>query len=126
MKSNDLLSSGNNMYSGSNIPDTNFTPFYQKSNESKESETQSVKVTNSPKSERFNYIIESIQKILNQKNTQYKTDPIQILSTDDLLCQIKIKAVRAQLTSDSDKLEDELLDIIVYSMLTLDKIYNLK
>lgn len=75
------------------------------------------------KSLRFESIIDSIKSILDGKHNQYRSDPINVLSTDDLLCQIKIKAVRAQLAIRPEKMEDELLDIIVYSMLTLKKVY---
>lgn len=76
------------------------------------------------KSNKFCTLFEKIRSVLNGKDGEYRTDPIDVLSTDDLLCQIKIKAVRAQLALKNEKLEDELLDIIVYSMLTLDKIYR--
>lgn len=62
-------------------------------------------------------VIETIDK----KDKQYKRDPIDVLSVDDLTTQIKIKAIRACLTSDNIKKEDELLDIAVYSILTLEK-----
>ena len=73
------------------------------------------------KSDRFENLFSGIKNILNLKNDQYLIDPIDVLSIDDLLCQIKIKAVRAQLTSREEKREDELMDIIVYCLLTLDK-----
>ena len=44
-----------------------------------------------------------------------------MLSVDDLLTQIKIKAIRAKLTLEDEKRMDELLDIAVYSILTLEK-----
>ncbi len=73
------------------------------------------------KSDRFENLFSGIRNILNLKNDQYRIDPIDQLTIDDLLCQIKIKAVRAQLTSREEKREDELMDIIVYCLLTLDK-----
>lgn len=78
------------------------------------------------KSDRYVDILKAVTDILNSKDTQYHTDPIGVLSVDDLLCQIKIKAIRAQLTSPGNftKLEDELLDIIVYSILTLKKVQS--
>ena len=78
----------------------------------------------SPKSDRFEPIFDEIRSIINAKSTQYATDPITVLSLADLLTQIKIKAIRAQLTCDTTKLSDELLDIIVYCMLTLDKTFK--
>lgn len=74
------------------------------------------------KSDKYESIFDSIKNVLNKKNSQYSTDPISVLSIDDLLCQIKIKAVRAQLANFKEKREDELLDIIVYSILTLKKV----
>ncbi|MFA5248424.1 MAG: hypothetical protein WC877_00960 [Dehalococcoidales bacterium] len=93
--------------------------------------SQPVDITNrtenSEKSKKFTMLFNKISGILNSKDLQYREDPIFVLSTIDLLTQIKIKAVRAELTiypDKAEKLEDELLDIIVYSMLTLDKIYT--
>lgn len=72
----------------------------------------------------FEPIIKTVTDTINTKPTQYHINPISILTIDDLLCQIKIKAVRAQCTSrdNIDKQLDELLDIIVYSMLAWKKI----
>lgn len=82
------------------------------------------KTVESLKSDAYTDIFDSVINTLNSKDTQYTDDPIEVLSVEDLLCQIKIKAVRAQLTSPVNvaKLEDELLDIITYSMLTLKKV----
>lgn len=74
------------------------------------------------KSDQYEPLFEQIKSVLNSKNDQYLVDPISVLTIDDLLCQIKIKAVRAQLTCDPIKLEDELQDIVVYGLLTLHKI----
>jgi uncharacterized protein involved in tolerance to divalent cations len=78
------------------------------------------------KSDGYREIFEQIENIINSKNTQYTTDPIDILSISDLLTQIKIKAIRAQLTNDENKtkLLDELIDVIVYCMLTMKKVNN--
>ncbi len=78
------------------------------------------------KSDGYRGIFEQIENIINSKNTQYTTDPIEILSISDLLTQIKIKAIRAQLTNDENKtkLLDELIDVIVYCMLTMKKVNN--
>jgi hypothetical protein len=78
------------------------------------------------KSDAYTDIFDSVINTLNSKDTQYTVDPIEVLSVVDLLTQIKIKAVRAQLTSPGKvaKLEDELLDIITYSVLTLKKVRN--
>jgi hypothetical protein len=76
------------------------------------------------KSDAFEPIFDTLREILNNKNSQYTQDPIGVLSIDDLLCQIKIKAVRAQLAATEEKRIDELQDIIVYCMLTLDKIQS--
>ncbi|MFA5760381.1 MAG: hypothetical protein WC877_01310 [Dehalococcoidales bacterium] len=65
--------------------------------------------------------LERVIDTINRKDKQYFKDPIQVLSTDDLLTQIKIKAIRAKLTFDDEKRMDELLDIAVYSILTLEK-----
>jgi hypothetical protein len=66
-------------------------------------------------------ILDKIKYIINTKNNKYTIDPITILTTEDLLTQIKIKAVRAQLCK-KDEVYDELYDIIVYSILTLSKL----
>jgi hypothetical protein len=76
----------------------------------------------SRKSDSYQGIIDEIKATIDGKNSEYKADPITVLSVDDLLCQIKIKGVRAQLAVTSEKQKDELLDIIVYSLLTMRKI----
>ena len=90
---------------------------------------ENVKIPNSyeqdtKKSNQFTDIFNQIKSIINSKNTQYTTDPIDLLAIEDLLTQIKIKAIRAQLTNEENKtkLLDELIDVIVYSMLTMKKI----
>lgn len=77
---------------------------------------------NSRKSDSFEPLFDAIKNVLNNKNNQYSIDPISILSLDDLLTQIKIKAVRAELAITSEKRTDELMDIIVYALLTLNKV----
>jgi hypothetical protein len=74
------------------------------------------------KSDSYNDFINEIKAVIDGKNSEYKSDPIGVLSVDDLLCQIKIKGVRAQLAITREKRKDELLDIIVYSLLTMRKI----
>ncbi len=59
---------------------------------------------------------------LDSKCNQYRRDPIDVISTNELITQLKIKVIRAQLTSDKAKQEDELLDVAVYAILTLDKL----
>jgi hypothetical protein len=87
---------------------------------------RNIEVTPTKKSDGYRDIFEQIENIINSKNTQYTIDPIEILSINDLLTQIKIKAIRAQLTNEQNKtkLLDELIDVIVYCMLTMKKVNN--
>ena len=87
---------------------------------------RNIEVAPTKKSDGYRDIFEQIENIINSKNTQYTIDPIEILSINDLLTQIKIKAIRAQLTNEQNKtkLLDELIDVIVYCMLTMKKVNN--
>ena len=87
---------------------------------------RNTEVIPTKKSDDYRDIFEQIENIINSKNTQYTIDPIEILSINDLLTQIKIKAIRAQLTNEQNKtkLLDELIDVIVYCMLTMKKVNN--
>ena len=87
---------------------------------------RNIEVIPTKKSDDYRDIFEQIENIINSKNTQYTIDPIEILSINDLLTQIKIKAIRAQLTNEQNKtkLLDELIDVIVYCMLTMKKVNN--
>jgi hypothetical protein len=62
--------------------------------------------------------------IIDSKKDQYDGDPIAVLSLDNLLNQIEIKAVRARMSKTNEKRIDELLDNAVYSILTIEKILN--
>lgn len=70
--------------------------------------------------------LDRVINTLDSKCNQYRKDPIDVLSIDELLTQLKIKVIRAQLTSDNLKQEDELLDVAVYAILTLDKMLKNK
>jgi len=74
--------------------------------------------------EPYKSILEKIRQIIDLKNKQYTEDPIETLSLDDLLTQIKIKAVRAQLTNQNDieKLLDEMFDTAIYDILAIAKV----
>ena len=65
--------------------------------------------------------LERVIDTINRKDKQYFKDPIQVLSIDDLLTQVKIKVIRAKLTLDDEKRKDEILDGAVYLILTLEK-----
>ena len=64
---------------------------------------RNIEVAPIKKSDGYRDIFEQIENIINSKNTQYTIDPIEILSINDLLTQIKIKAIRAQLTKLQNK-----------------------
>jgi len=104
------------------IPDAIHMPEYQMRNILGEIKNKRPITGESKKSDSFKSLFDTIKEVLDAKNGQYSIDPISVLSTDDLLCQIKIKAVRAQLVNMKDKRIDELTDIIVYSLLTWKKI----
>lgn len=76
------------------------------------------------KSDTFEPIFDKVKNIINLKDSQYSSDPIKVLSVTELLYQIRIKAVRADLATTLDKFEDEMLDIITYALLTLNKVYE--
>jgi hypothetical protein len=70
----------------------------------------------------FNGIVKEITRLGETKNAKYKDSPINILPTSYWLNQIVIKALRAEQSTNEANAEEELTDVIVYSIRTLIKI----
>jgi len=76
------------------------------------------------KSERqsFAFILEKIRDYIDAKDGVYKKDPMYKIDIEDALSQLKIKAIRAQLVVHKAKLEDELMDCVIYSILIMERL----
>ena len=69
-------------------------------------------------------VILHIEEILLNKRDEYTSDPIMYIRLESLLHQLLIKATRALLAKNKDKLLDELYDCACYSILIIRKIKN--
>lgn len=70
----------------------------------------------------FERQIERIVITHRERNAQYTTSPLEILPVDDWLTQVAIKGVRAQQAIPVKKVQDELVDVIVYAGMCLEQI----
>jgi hypothetical protein len=69
--------------------------------------------------------LKSLKKIIDtidSKNGEYAKDPMDYISLDDLLAQIRIKDVRFNCAKSKEKRLDELLDSIVYRIYAYEKL----
>ena len=57
-----------------------------------------------------------------ERNSQYIESPLNILPVEDWLTQVAIKGVRAQQAIPVLKVCDELIDVSVYAIMTLEQI----
>lgn len=73
-----------------------------------------------PKHERLK-IVPMILETIDKKNDEYSVDPISVLSIDDLITQMYIKIIRSRYAKSPEKRLDEIIDIIVYGILTGEK-----
>lgn len=71
--------------------------------------------------------LKSLKKIvdtIDSKNGEYTEDPMDYISLDDLLVQIRIKDIRFNYSKSKDKRLDELLDSIVYRIYAYEKLLD--
>ena len=67
-------------------------------------------------------VIAELDELLEYKNEGYKDSVISRLPVEDWLSQIVIKAHRAQMSKNKEKLREELLDCANYCILTINKL----
>jgi len=85
--------------------------------------TNKSKVEDLPKHERMESI-KLLLETIDKKNDEYTVDPISVITIDDIITQIIIKAIRARYSKTTEKRLDELNDIAAYSVLGREKVLN--
>lgn len=67
-------------------------------------------------------ILKDMGRVMEERREGYFINTIDLLEVEDWLSQIVIKAYRAKLATNNDKLKDELLDTANYCVLLLARI----
>lgn len=60
----------------------------------------------------------------NSKGKQYKREPVEYMEIDECIVQVKIKAIRAKEAISTEKQIDELKDVAVYAIKTMQRLLN--
>ena len=60
----------------------------------------------------------------NSKGAQYKREPVEYIEIDECIVQVKIKAIRAKESIGTEKQIDELKDVAVYAIKTMQRLLN--
>jgi hypothetical protein len=74
----------------------------------------------------FQDMCDEIVALQSGKAEKYKDSPFNILPKQYWLSQVAVKAVRAEQCLTDDMAEEELLDVAVYSLLTILKLRGMK
>lgn len=87
-------------------------------------DNESTKEPKKSEKESFVFILKRIRDFIDAKGGVYKKDPMYRIPLQDALSQLKIKAIRAQLVTNKDKLMDEITDCIIYGILIAERLNN--